>query len=190
MLCPSSASSHTILPSSACTPPSSRCARSLLLSLREGISDPLISQNTFDKALGLASQGQAALAALGVGYGLFKSATGSSGATTPPSAPMSSTSASTSRSADKEETEVAPTAEKPAVKSSWLSFSTVASIAAAAGAVGAAGAAYYNRETIQQHVNWATSHLSFVGELWKTTELEKRTQELVQASEKGVGFHW
>lgn len=140
--------------------------------------------------MGFASQGQAALAALGVGYGLFKSATGAGGATTPPSAPMSSTSASTSRSATEKDTDVVATSNKPAAKSSWLSFSTVASIAAAAGAVGAVGAAYYNRETIQQHVNWATSHLSFVGELWKTTELEKRTQELVQASEKGVGFHW
>lgn len=63
-------------------------------------------------------------------------------------------------------------------------------MAAAAGAVGAAGAAYYNRDAISQHVNWATSHLSFIGELWKTTELERRIEELVHAAEKGVGFHW
>lgn len=56
--------------------------------------------------------------------------------------------------------------------------------------MGAAGAAYYNRDAISSHVTWATSHLSFVGELWKTAEMEKRAEELVQASEKGVGFHW
>jgi hypothetical protein len=37
-------------------------------------------------------------------------------------------------------------------------------------AAAAFGAAYYNRDTLAQHWTWATSHLSFVGELWKGSE--------------------
>lgn len=154
-------------------------------------------QNTIDKAVGYASQGQAALAALGVGYSLFKSATGS---TTPPAdASNSSSSATTSASASKPNSSasrnpdkaVAPVANAAPQPTSWFSLKSVAGAVAAASALGAAGAAYYNRDVLSQHWSWATSHLSFVGELFKPEALEVRLDKLARARQTdGVGFHW
>ncbi|SCZ91909.1 BZ3500_MvSof-1268-A1-R1_Chr5-3g08213 [Microbotryum saponariae] len=147
---------------------------------------PAVFRNTFDKALGYASQGQAALSALTAGYGFIRSTTGNasalssgSGKTTPPKG-------------GKKPKEVAATNSASSNASSskgWFSLATMAGVGAAVGAIGAAGAAYYNREAIGNHWSWATSHLSFVGELWKTTEMEQRIQHIVEAQEKGVGFH-
>ncbi|GAA5929111.1 hypothetical protein JCM3775_006738 [Rhodotorula graminis] len=166
--------------------------------------NPQVFKSTFDKALDVASKGQAALAALGAGYGLFKTATGGggggsslSGAPSPGSGSSSSAKASSSRSATKsssssnDKVSVPPpatsTSATPGSSSSWLSLPYLA--AAGLTAAGAAFGAYYNRETLAQHWTWATSHLSFVGELWKTDELERRLEKVVGASEKGVGFH-
>ncbi|KDE05870.1 hypothetical protein MVLG_03813 [Microbotryum lychnidis-dioicae p1A1 Lamole] len=143
---------------------------------------PAVFRNTFDKALSYASQGQAALSALTAGYGFIRSTTGNasysssgSGKTTPPKD-------------GKKSNEVAASSNASSSKG-WFSLATMAGVGAAVGAIGAAGAAYYNREAIGNHWSWATSHLSFVGELWKTTEMEQRIQHIVEAQEKGVGFH-
>ncbi|BGP05328.1 hypothetical protein JCM10049v2_001133 [Rhodotorula toruloides] len=160
--------------------------------------NPAVFKSTFDKALDIASRGQAALAALGAGYGLFKSATSkpASPATSAPSsgksspAPSSSSKAATARNGKDDKVAVPPPAESASATpgSNWMSFPYIAAAGVTA-VFGAAGAAYYNRDTLAKHWTWATSHLSFVGELWKTDELEKRLQEVVKAKEKGVGFH-
>jgi len=157
--------------------------------------NPQVFKSTFDKALDVASKGQAALAALGAGYGLFKTATGggggsSSSRTPSPGRASSSSSAKASKSSSSDKVSVPPPATSTSATpgSSWLSLPYLA--AAGLTAAGAAFGAYYNRETLAQHWTWATSHLSFVGELWKTDELERRLERVVGASEKGVGFHW
>lgn len=134
-----------------------------------------------------ASQGQAALAALGVGYNFFKKK-----GTTPP-ASGTSTPAATAAGPSASSKSVAQTSsgngdKKDGARSSWWSLQTAAALAAGAGAIGAAGSAYLYREAITNQVGWATSHLSFVGELWKPDELQRRINKLVAA--KGVGFHW
>ncbi|GAA5907317.1 hypothetical protein JCM8208_007153 [Rhodotorula glutinis] len=157
--------------------------------------NPQVFKSTFDKAIDVASKGQAALAALGAGYGLFKTATGggSSSSRTPSPGPSgsakSSTSRSTSKASSSDKVSVPPPATSTSATpgSSWLSLPYLA--AAGLTAAGAAFGAYYNRETLAQHWTWATSHLSFVGELWKTDELERRLERVVGANEKGVGFH-
>lgn len=166
--------------------------------------NPAVFKSTFDKALDVASKGQAALAALGAGYGLFKTATGSdspgasSSSRSPspkPATSASSSKASTSRSATKSSSSgkvsIPPPAESPSATpgSTWLSLPYLAA-AGLTGAAAAFGAAYYNRDTLARHWTWATSHLSFVGELWKTDELETRLASVVAARDKGVGFHW
>ncbi|TNY20065.1 hypothetical protein DMC30DRAFT_273263 [Rhodotorula diobovata] len=165
--------------------------------------NPAVFKSTFDKALDVASKGQAALAALGAGYGLFKTATGSdspgasSSSRSPspkPATSASSSKASTSRSATKSSSSgkvsIPPPAESPSATpgSTWLSLPYLAA-AGLTGAAAAFGAAYYNRDTLARHWTWATSHLSFVGELWKTDELETRLASVVAARDKGVGFH-
>ncbi|GAA6047729.1 hypothetical protein JCM3770_001748 [Rhodotorula araucariae] len=159
--------------------------------------NPAVFKSTFDKALDVASKGQAALAALGAGYGLFKSATGggsaaaSSSSRTPSPAPSSSSSSkATAPRANNDKVAVPPPAESASATpgSSWLSLPYLAA-AGLTGAAAAFGAAYYNRDTLAQHWTWATSHLSFVGELWKTDELERRLSEVVAAQDRGVGFH-
>jgi len=51
--------------------------------------------------------------------------------------------------------------------------------AAAAGALGAAGAAFANRNRITEGFNWASSHLEFVGCLLRSSELQKRVEDVV-----------
>lgn len=161
--------------------------------------NPAVFKSTFDKALDIASKGQAALAALGAGYGLFRSATSkpasaanstaSSGKSSP--APSPTSKAATARSGKDEQVAVPPPAESASATpgANWMSLPYIAAAGVTA-VFGAAGAAYYNRDTLAKHWTWATSHLSFVGELWKTDELERRLQEVVKAKQKGVGFHW
>ncbi|CEQ39247.1 SPOSA6832_00751 [Sporobolomyces salmonicolor] len=153
--------------------------------------NPKVFKSTFDKALDLASTGQAALAALGAGYGLFKSATSKespslsgSGSNTPRS---SSKAATSTKGKDKEVAVPLPAESTSATPGgNWFSYVAAAGLA---GTAAAFGAAWYNRDVLAQHWSWATSHLSFVGELWKLDELEKRLEEVVAAKEKGVGFY-
>lgn len=160
--------------------------------------NPAVFKSTFDKALDYASKGQAALAALGAGYGLFRSATSSnanSAATSrggsPAPAPATSKSATTKSSQRNQDVSVPPPAESPSATpgSNWLSLPYLAAAGITGAAAAAFGAAYYNRDVLAQHWTWATSHLSFVGELWKQEELEKRLETVVAAHEKGIGFH-
>lgn len=161
--------------------------------------NPAVFKSTFDKALDYASKGQAALAALGAGYGFFRSATSSSNANSAPSSSASTTTASSSRSAskssssskDSKQVSAPPPAESPSATpgSNWLSLPYLAAAGLTGAAAAAFGAAYYNRDTLAQHWTWATSHLSFVGELWKQEELERRLEMVVAAREKGIGFH-
>ncbi|POY76015.1 A/B superfamily hydrolase [Rhodotorula taiwanensis] len=162
--------------------------------------NPAVFKSTFDKALDYASKGQAALAALGAGYGFFRSATTSSstdsasssrnGPPGPASASSGSKSASKSSKSSKE-VSVPPPAESASATpgSNWLSLPYLAAAGITGAAAAAFGAAYYNRDTLAQHWTWATSHLSFVGELWKQEELEQRLEMVVAAKEKGIGFH-
>ena len=163
--------------------------------------NPAVFKSTFDKALDYASKGQAALAALGAGYGFFRSATLSSNAnsasssssktTASSSRSASKTSSSSSSSKDNKQVSVPPPAESPSATpgSNWLSLPYLAAAGLTGAAAAAFGAAYYNRDTLAQHWTWATSHLSFVGELWKQEELEQRLEMVVAAREKGIGFH-
>lgn len=158
--------------------------------------NPAVFKSTFDKALDYASKGQAALAALGAGYGFFRSATSSSNTN---SAPTSKTAASSSSksasksSKDSKQVSVPPPAESPSATpgsgTNWLSLPYLAAAGLTGAAAAAFTAAYYNRDTLAQHWTWATSHLSFVGELWKQEELERRLEMVVAAREKGIGFH-
>ncbi|GAA5875329.1 hypothetical protein JCM1840_001931 [Sporobolomyces johnsonii] len=150
--------------------------------------NPKVFKSTFDKALDLASTGQAALAALGAGYGLFKSATSKESPSLSANVPQSSSQTATSTKGKEREVVVPPPAESPSATpgGSWFSYVAAAGLA---GTAAAFGAAWYNRDVLAQHWSWATSHLSFVGELWKLDELEKRLDEVVKAKEKGIGFH-
>ena len=60
---------------------------------------------------------------------------------------------------------------------------------AAVAIAGAAGAAYVNRNQITQGLNWAGSHLEFVGCLARGAELQKRVEKVVELGKThGVGF--
>ncbi|GAA5973312.1 hypothetical protein JCM11641_003067 [Rhodosporidiobolus odoratus] len=155
--------------------------------------NPAVFKNTFEKAVDFASKGQAALAALGAGYGFFKSATSKGEPASGSSAPTSKSSsrAATPQSQSTETALVPPPASGSSATpgSGWFSLSYLAAAGVAGVTASLASAAYYNRDALAQHWGWATSHLSFVGELWKTEELEKRLEGVVKARETGVGFH-
>lgn len=144
----------------------------------------LTVQSTAEKYLNYANQGQAALAALGVGWGFVNSMRAKPAAAAG-AAPSESSAKSKSKAATS--TAVAPPMEQlPATtSSSWLPLAALGAAAVA----GAAGAAYWQRDNI----TWITSHLSFVAELWKTDELESRmkaVEEMTKSEKQRTNFHW
>ena len=58
----------------------------------------------------------------------------------------------------------------------------------------AAGTAWYSRQkivdTAQNSQLWVTSHLEFVGVLWKTSDMRERLEELLDLEENNVQFFW
>lgn len=58
----------------------------------------------------------------------------------------------------------------------------------------AAGTAWYGRQTIVDTATnsqlWVTSHLEFVGVLFKSTDMRERLEELLDLEENNVQFYW
>lgn len=150
--------------------------------------NPAVFKSTFDKAMDWTSKGQAVLTTLGAGYGFFKSATGGSSDKGQTEAKKATTSSASSKGKGKGKEVATTSGTNNAEGSSWgfLASSVLAGTAAAA----VVGAGWYNRDKLVEHWSWATSHLSFVGELWKVSELEERLEKIVECQERGIGFHW
>lgn len=83
-----------------------------------------------------------------------------------------------------------PAADGSTNSGGWSKWGKYAAFGGAAAAIaGAAGAAYLNRNQIAQGLNWAGSHLEFVGVLAKGADLQKRVESVVELSQThGVGF--
>jgi len=61
----------------------------------------------------------------------------------------------------------------------WQRYGRVAMFAGAAGAIAAGGAAaYMKRDQISEGLNWATSHLEFIGALARPEEMQKRLAKI------------
>ncbi|GAA5961633.1 hypothetical protein JCM3765_002658 [Sporobolomyces pararoseus] len=157
--------------------------------------NPNVFKSTFDKAMDWTSKGQAVLSTLGAGYALFGgngNGNGNKGKGKEAKAQTPKTSSTKPSSSSKVVTTTSNNKEGGGSSgsngSSWgfLASSVLAGTAAAA----VVGAGWYNRDKLVEHWSWATSHLSFVGELWKISELEQRLSKILESQqEKGIGFH-
>ncbi|GAA5976681.1 hypothetical protein JCM5350_006719 [Sporobolomyces pararoseus] len=156
--------------------------------------NPNVFKSTFDKAMDWTQKGQAVLSTLGAGYAFFGGGNGNGnskgkGKEQSAQTPKTSSAASTSKGKSREVTTTNPKeGGSDSTNSSWgfLASSVLAGTAAAA----VVGAGWYNRDKLVEHWSWATSHLSFVGELWKISELEQRLEKVLKArKENGIGFH-
>lgn len=80
----------------------------------------------------------------------------------------------------------APSAVNDATKDAasapiWQRYGRVAMFAGAAGAIAAGGAAaYMKRDQISEGLNWATSHLEFIGALARPEEMQKRLNKVTK----------
>lgn len=164
--------------------------------------NPKIFASTAEKYLGYAQTGHAVLTGLGVGAGIWGAAWGANKADgpVPPTASPPAGYADPKRKETTSTSTVATATPATAAGSSW--FKVAGAAAALAGV--AAGAAYYGKDAVSYgkeavtsstaalagHLDWAKSHLSFVGELWATDALESRLEEIERATGDGVGFHW
>jgi hypothetical protein len=55
----------------------------------------------------------------------------------------------------------------------------------------AAGTAWFQRKALFESGSWVTSHLEFVGALWKEESLRDRMDNVLDlAGEMNSGFHW
>jgi hypothetical protein len=72
----------------------------------------------------------------------------------------------------------------------WQRYGRVAMFAGAAGAIAAGGAAaYMKRDQISEGLNWATSHLEFIGALARPEEMQKRLAKVAKhTSASDFGF--
>lgn len=72
----------------------------------------------------------------------------------------------------------------------WQRYGRVAMFAGAAGAIAAGGAAaYMKKDQISQGLNWATSHLEFVGVLARPEEMRKRFEQVEKITHtQDLGF--
>jgi hypothetical protein len=72
----------------------------------------------------------------------------------------------------------------------WQRYGKVAMFAGAAGAIAAGGAAaYMKRDQISEGLNWATSHLEFIGALARPEEMQKRLAKIAKlTSTSDFGF--
>jgi hypothetical protein len=72
----------------------------------------------------------------------------------------------------------------------WQRYGRVAMFAGAAGAIAAGGAAaYMKRDQISEGLNWATSHLEFIGALARPEEMQKRLAKVAKhTSTSDFGF--
>lgn len=133
--------------------------------------------------------GQAALAGFGAAWGLYQNKGGKAAepgnGKVPQAAPAGSKS-SAKAGAAKSDTTVATANVKEEVKKGWFT-PTVVGAGASALLATAAGAAFLHRDLLAEHWDWATSHLSYVGELWKGDLLEERVSWLTKGK---INFHW
>ncbi|KAH7092126.1 hypothetical protein FB567DRAFT_516541 [Paraphoma chrysanthemicola] len=72
----------------------------------------------------------------------------------------------------------------------WQRYGKVAMFAGAAGAIAAGGAAaYMKRDQISEGLNWATSHLEFIGALARPEEMQKRLAKVTKfTTQSDFGF--
>ena len=141
---------------------------------------PAVFANTADQAITYGSQATQVATAVGSALGIW----GAKKSAAPP-APASSAAKSGSA-----------VAAQTAGKSGWMGMVPV--VAGGAAVAAAAGAALWHRKAISQFawLGWdgVSSHLQFVGELWKTEALRNRLDRIVALDDNGghnrVGFHW
>lgn len=167
-------------------------------------------KNSATDAWGYVQQAQAVASSVGVGWAFLNSgkantaSVGSSASSTRSTASTTSSASSKAKgkqkAANQDDTSdltdqlakagKAATSNMANAGTAWQKYGYAAAGAAAFAA--AAGTAWYGRQkivdTAQNSQLWVTSHLEFVGVLFKTSELRERLEELLELDENNVQF--
>ncbi|EGG07974.1 Hypothetical protein MELLADRAFT_71595 [Melampsora larici-populina 98AG31] len=141
--------------------------------------NPAVFANAANEYLKYAKSAQEIASGLGLGLGALGWMSGST--TDQASKDKTKTSQATPSGSKKKEEPAPSNANKD-----WWKMGMAA--AGVAGLAAAAGTSYWQKDAISENFTWASSHLDFVGELWKGDNLKKRVIEVID-TQPTINFH-
>ncbi|KAH9811665.1 hypothetical protein DFH28DRAFT_1223890 [Melampsora americana] len=141
--------------------------------------NPAVFANAANEYLKYAKSAQEIASGLGLGLGALGWMSGSTADQASKEKPKPS---KPTPSGSKNQEDPAPSN----VNKDWWKMGMAA--AGVAGLAAAAGTTYWQKDAISENFNWASSHLDFVGELWKVDSLKKRMIDVLD-TQPTINFH-
>lgn len=153
--------------------------------------NPAVFANAASQYISYAKSAQEVASGLGIGLGAISWLTGSGQSATADQSSKPKTKAGSSTDSNLPPAQGTSQNKKDEAPSKantdWWKMGLAA--AGVAGLAAAAGTTYWQKDKISDNFSWATSHLDFVGELWKAEVLVKRMTEVID-TQPSINFHW
>ncbi|KAG0143018.1 hypothetical protein CROQUDRAFT_661766 [Cronartium quercuum f. sp. fusiforme G11] len=151
---------------------------------------PAVFANAANQYLGYAKSAQEVASGLGIGLGALSWLSGAgqtasadqSSKSQPQPGPSSGSNSPLAKGVSQNKKDETPSK----ANTDWWKMGMAA--AGVAGLAAAAGTTYWQKDKISDNLSWASSHLDFVGELWKLDLLKKRMVQVLE-TQPTINFH-